>query len=203
MQRDRQTHRLTGNRTDAGPFSPCCLHSVAEISPHLWSPQTGMLEPSPNGNHWCNKTRMLFFCQFSSSETKYLSFSNKPLMGGFKRAGELRPLLLSKLDTVLKLIKPTEVQLKHNLTSSTDSVKDPDGQVGWIRGNQAISTCCPSFHCTFSAPRTAKRQTEPTHGTVKAQVPAVCSRARVWGAVVLTRYSDSDCRQRDQRGCYS
>lgn len=138
----------------------------------------------------------------------YLSFSNKPLMGGFKRAGELRPLLLSKLDTVLKLIKPTEVQVKQNLKSSTDSVKDPDKQVGWIRGNQAISTCCPSFHCTFSAPRPAKRQTEPTHGTVEgrlqaAQVPAVCSRARVWGAVVLTRYSDSDCRQRDQRGCYS
>lgn len=62
--------------------------------------------------------------------------------------------------------------VKQNLTSSTDSVKDPDKQVGWIRGNQAISTCRSSFHCTFSAPRTAKRQTDPTHGTVEGRLQA-------------------------------
>lgn len=116
-----------------------------------------------------------FFCHFSSSETKYPSLSNKTLIDGFKRAGELRPLLLAKLDTVIKPITPTEARVTVKLTSSTDSGKDPDKQVGWIRGNQPFQLAVGPF----SAPRRAKRQTEPTPGPGEgrlqaAPVPAVC-----------------------------
>lgn len=130
MQRDRQTHGLTGNRTDAGPFPPLLYTQSQKLALAFGRPR-----PQCSSRHSrmgiADATRLerCFSASFPSSETKYLSFSNKPLIDGFKRAGELRPLLLSKLDTVIKLIKPTEAQVEPNLTSSTDSVKDPDKQV--------------------------------------------------------------------------
>lgn len=50
------------------------------------------------------------------------------------------------------------------------------------------------------------RQTDPTLSTVQGRTQiaqVVCSGVGVRGAVVLTWYSDSDCRQKDQQGCYS
>lgn len=120
---------------------------------------------------------------------------------GAQRPRELRPLLLSKLDKIKEAhvkIEVNEVYVESKILTHRVAVSEE---------SQAILTCFSSYYCTSSAPRTAKRQTDPTHGAAEgrlqaAQVPAVCSQA-VSVAVALTRYSDSDCRQKDRRGCYS